>query len=86
MFPLASPLSSTASAAGCPALFGAFAGNTGLSDSPRPCISGFGLGLPWASRPLISWSGGRGISRFSRMEVPCMLRFFDPRGPLAARE
>src|SRR5207244_9134771 len=40
VFPLASPLPSTTSAAGGPALFGGFAGNTGLSDFPRSCISG----------------------------------------------
>jgi len=40
VFPLASPLSSTASATGLPALFGGFVGTTGLSDFPRSCISG----------------------------------------------
>jgi hypothetical protein len=38
VFPSASPLSSTTSAAG--ALFGGFAGTTGLSDFPWSCISG----------------------------------------------
>src|ERR1039458_6303037 len=46
VFPLASPLSSTASAAGRPALFGGFAGTTGLSDFPRSCISGLWTYLP----------------------------------------
>jgi len=46
-FPLASPLPSTASAAGRPALFGSFAGTMGLSDFPVPFIVGLG---PWTSR------------------------------------
>jgi hypothetical protein len=40
VFPLASPLPSTTSAATTVALFDGFAGNTGLSDFPRSCISG----------------------------------------------
>jgi hypothetical protein len=44
VFPLASPLPSTTSATGFPVLFGGFAGNTGLSDFPRSCISGL---RPW---------------------------------------
>ena len=39
-FPLARPLPSTPSAAGCPALFEGFAGTTGLSDFPCPSIIG----------------------------------------------
>src|SRR6476659_1999557 len=38
------------------------------------------LGVPWASRPLIAHTGGRGISRFSRMKVPYMPWFFDHAG------
>src|SRR5439155_23226900 len=46
-FPLASPLPSTASATGRPALFGGFSGTTELSDFPRP----FTIGVcPWTSR------------------------------------
>ena len=44
VFPLANPLSSTTSATGPPALFGGFAGTTGLSDFPRSSISGL---WPW---------------------------------------
>src|SRR5437660_8993585 len=45
--PLASPLPSTASAAGCPALFGAFIGTTRLSDF----LGSFIVGVrPWTSR------------------------------------
>ena len=39
-FPLARPLPSIPSAPGCPALFGDFAGTTGLSDFPCPFIIG----------------------------------------------
>jgi len=52
VFSLANPLSSTTSAAGGPALFGGFAGTTGLSDFPRSCISGL--------RPRPSLSGPPG--------------------------
>jgi hypothetical protein len=46
-FPVASPLPSTTSAAGCPALFGGFFGTTRLSDFPRSCIIAV---RPWTSR------------------------------------
>ena len=46
-FPLARPLPSIPSAAGRPALFGDFAGTTGLSDFPCPFIIGV---CPWTSR------------------------------------
>ena len=39
-FPLVRPLPSIPSAAGCPALFGDFAGTTGLSDFPGPFVIG----------------------------------------------
>ena len=39
-FPLVRPLPSVPSAAGCPALFGDFAGTTGLSDFPCSFIIG----------------------------------------------
>jgi hypothetical protein len=38
MFSLVSGLPSTASAGGCPLLFGCFVGTTPLSDSPSPCM------------------------------------------------
>src|SRR4029453_4699853 len=47
VFPLASPLSSTASAASETALFGSFAGTMGLSDFPWPYIIGV---RPWTFR------------------------------------
>jgi hypothetical protein len=40
VFPLASLLPSTPSAAGSSALFGGFSGSTELSDFPRSCITG----------------------------------------------
>src|SRR5229473_2904778 len=46
-FPLANPLPSIPSAADGPALFGDFAGTTGLSDCPWSCITGV---CPWTSR------------------------------------
>src|SRR5207247_867952 len=46
VFPLASPLPSTTSAAACAAVFGGFAGTTGLSDFPQSSISGL---RPWPS-------------------------------------
>src|SRR5712692_2617362 len=46
-FPLARPLPSISSAAGCPALFGDFAGTIGLSDFPCPFIVGV---RPWTSQ------------------------------------
>jgi len=46
-FPLASPLPSTPSATGRPALFGGFVGTTKLSDVPRSCIIAV---RPWTSQ------------------------------------
>src|SRR5207245_8615710 len=46
-FPLVRPLPSIPSATGCPALFGDFAGTTGLSDFPCSFIIGV---RPWTSR------------------------------------
>ncbi len=79
VFPLVSPLPSTLSAA--TALFDGFAGSTGLSDFPSLCISGL-RPLPSLSgpSPRSQAAGKVGISRFSRMKIPCMQRFFDPAG------
>src|SRR5438445_506531 len=56
-FPLAKPLPSIPSAAGCPALFGDFSGTTGLSDFPGPFVIGV---RPWTSRcvprQLLPWT------------------------------
>ena len=84
VFPLVSPLPSTASAA--PALFGGFVGNTGLSDFPSSCISGLRPQPSLSGPPPRPWMTGKdGISRFSRMKVPCIQGSSTPRGPLAAR-
>ena len=80
MFPLASPLPSAASAAATAALFGAFAGSTGLSDFRPRASQAYRLGVPWAARPVIGRTGEDGISRFSRMEIPRMLGFSDRAG------
>ena len=68
-FPLASPLSSIASATSTPALFGDFSGTMGLSDFPHPYIPGVpprgSQGRPWrpSSRPDMGSPGSR-VSRF----------------------
>jgi len=62
------------------ALFDGFAGTTRQYDFPRRASRTCGLSLLRAARPSISRTGDRGISRFSRMEIPCMLRFFDRAG------
>ena len=38
------------------------------------------LSVPWTARPVITPAGRRGISRFSRMEIPYMHRFSDRAG------
>ena len=59
------------------ALFGGFVGTTRRSDFPRSYISGV-RPRPSLSGPTpISGLGNRGISRFSRIETPCMQRFSD---------
>jgi hypothetical protein len=83
-FPLADPLPSTASATTqgrrCLAASQVLRDRqTSHARSSQAC----GLGLPWAVHPPItSGRTNRGISRFSRMEIPRMHRFFDPAGPV----
>src|SRR5712691_6904600 len=55
-FPLTRPLLSTSSAAGCPALFGRFFDNMGLSDSSGLCIIGYAFRLP--SAPHVAFDRG----------------------------
>src|SRR5258707_9194701 len=62
-FPLARPLPSIPSAAGCPALFGDFAGTVGLSDFPGPFVIGVRPDFPTRPRATATL-GGLGISRF----------------------
>ena len=57
-FPLASPLPSTPSAAGCPALFGDFIGTTGLSDFPWS-VHRRRASLDFPTRPAASICRGR---------------------------
>ena len=82
--PLAGPLSSTTSAATTVALFGGFAGTTGPSDFPRPCIEGL-RPKPFPHDPPARTSS-RGTSRFSRMEIPYVPGSQTARGPTATRD
>jgi hypothetical protein len=83
-FPLVSPLSSTFSADyGAPqSLFEGFTGTMKLSDFPQPFIAVVLLrftartSLCHPTRPV------RGISRFSCIECPRMLRVSDSAGPV----
>ena len=85
VFSLVSGLPSTASAVGCPPLFGCFVGNYAAVRLP-PVVQGglmaHRLLLPARSLP----AGDCGVSRFSRMEFLCMLGVFDSAGPRLARD
>jgi hypothetical protein len=50
VFSLVGGLPSTASAGGCPLLFGCFVGTTPLYDSPPPCMEDLWL-IAFSSRP-----------------------------------
>src|SRR2546422_885560 len=72
MFSLVSRLPSMSSASGFPPLFGHFVGTSRLSDSPTTCMLDFWL-MAFSSRPTHNFvSGVDGVSRFSRVEFPCM--------------
>ncbi len=72
MFSLVSRLPSRPSARGFPPLFGHFAGTSRLSDSPPTCMLDFWL-KTFSNRPAHNFvSGIDGVSRFSRVEFPCM--------------
>ena len=79
--PLASPLSSTTSAAAGMALFGGFAGTTGLYDFPSSFISGLrpwpSLSGPSGNHPGRARAGSPGSRAW---EIPCMRRFSDRAG------
>jgi hypothetical protein len=84
VFPLVRPLPSTLSAAR--ALFEGLAGSTGLYDFPPSFISGLRPQPSLSGPPPRPWTMGEdGISRFSRMKVPCVQGSSTPQGPLAAR-
>src|ERR1019366_5081049 len=81
-FSLVSPLPSTASAAGFPALFSDFAGNMGLSDFPCSYITDLRSWTFSVRPPVPLTEGEHGISRFSRMKFPHVLEVSDRAGLL----
>jgi hypothetical protein len=83
-FPLVSPLSSTFSA-DCSApqpLFKGFTGTIGLSDFPQPFIAVVLLRFTARTSRCHPTRPVRGISRFSCIELPRMLRVSDSAGPV----
>lgn len=77
VFSLVGRLPSALSADGFSSLFDYFAGNTRPSDSPPAFMLDFGL-MAFSSRPVhCIVSGVGGVSRFSRVEFPCMHRVYD---------
>ena len=84
-FPLVSPLSSTLSAH-CSApqhLFEGFTGTIGLSDFPQPFIVAVLLRFTTRTLRCHALRPVRGISRFSCIECPRMLRVYDSAGPIS---
>jgi hypothetical protein len=72
MFFLIGRLPSMPSASGCPPLFEHFVGTTQPSDSPPACMLDSRL-MAFSNRPAtLSATGANGVSRFSRVEFPCM--------------
>lgn len=72
MFSLAGRLPSLPSAGGFPPSFGHFVGTTQPSDSPPTCMLDF-WHKAFSNRPVtLSTTGVDGVSRFSRVEFPCM--------------
>jgi len=83
-FPLVSPLSSTLSAH-CSApqhLFEGFTGTIGLSDFPQPFIAVVLLRFTTRTSHCHVLRPVHGISRFSCIECPRMLRVSDSAGPV----
>jgi len=69
-----------------PPLFGHFAGTTRPSDSLPTFMSRLWL-ITFPDRPAHSFvSGIARVSRFSRVEVPCISGVFDLAGPAGARD
>src|SRR4051795_12695331 len=72
MFSLAGCLPSAPSVGSCPPLFGHFDGTTQPSDSPPTCMLDSWL-TAFSNRPAASSTADvDGVSRFSRVEFPCM--------------
>ena len=80
VFPLAESLPSTDSADGSvPSLFAGFVGSMDSSDSPRTCASAVppeALSDRSQRSKNVPWEDC-GVSRFSRLEFPDLLRFYD---------
>src|SRR5215469_2555660 len=69
-----------------PPLFGHFAGTTQPSDSLPTFMSRSWL-ITLLDRPVHSFvTGANRVSRFSRVEVPCISGVFDLAGPVGARD
>jgi hypothetical protein len=67
-------------------LFGHFVGITRPCDSLPTFLSRLWL-ITFLDRPAHSFVSGAGrVSRFSRVEVPCMSGVFDLAGPVGARD
>ncbi len=83
-FPLVSPLSSTFSAdhSAPQPLFEGFTGIIGLSDFPQPFIAVVLLRFTARASRCHPTRPVRGISRFSCIELPRMLRVSDSAGPV----
>ena len=72
VFSLVGRLPSMPSAGGCPPLFEHFVGTSRPSDSPSTCMVDFEL-MPFSTRRAASFATrAGGVSRFSRVEFPCM--------------
>src|SRR5882762_8973303 len=84
MFSLVGRLPSMPSANGFPLLFGHFVGTVRPSDSPSTCMLDFWF-MTFSNRPAHEIvTGVAGVSRFSRMEFPCMLGFSDCAEPFGS--
>src|SRR6266851_4289866 len=80
MFSFVCALPSTASAEGCPSLFGCFTGTTAQSDFSSACMPAVRL-VAFADRPWSSDQGALEISRFSCMLFLSVRGFLDYAGP-----
>src|SRR5258705_89900 len=84
MFSLVGRLPSMPSANGFPLLFGHFVGTVRPSDSPATCMLDFWF-MTFSNRPAHEIvTGVAGVSRFSRMEFPCMLGVSDCAEPFGS--